>query len=213
MSTVKLQSVYKKFKKRPILIDVNLDIREQEIVGIVGGNGSGKTTILRILSGLMYADQGKTFVHGKEILRGHFPADIGLLIEMPRFIEKLTGFENLQLLARIQNKITDEEIRAMMQSMMLDSNLQEPVQTYSLGMNQKLGLVQAFMEKPKLLLLDEPTSALDEESRQRFHQLLLDSRDKGASVVLVSHDKEEIAQLCDRVYVLAEGKLKEVASV
>ncbi|EIT86037.1 antibiotic ABC transporter ATP-binding protein [Fictibacillus macauensis ZFHKF-1] len=205
-----LDHVQKRFKGKRVLEDVALQIKEGEIVGVIGGNGSGKTTILRMLAGLMYADQGETTVHGKKINTGEFPGNIGLLIETPRFIERLTGMENLKMLAGIQNKIDEPRIRETMKHFFLDPDLKDPVKTYSLGMNQRLGLVQAFMEEPKLLLLDEPTNALDEKSRQRFEEVLLEARSKGASAVIVSHHQDEIARLCDRVYLIEEGTLKEV---
>ncbi|MPQ23778.1 ABC transporter ATP-binding protein [Bacillus paralicheniformis] len=209
----KLHRVQKRFKGKRVLEDVNLTINENEIVGIVGGNGSGKTTILRLLAGLMYAEHGDVIVHGSKIKKGQFPDNIGLLIETPRFIDRLSGYENLKLLADIKKEIGETEIRSVMKQFKLDPDLKDNVKTYSLGMNQRLGLAQAFMEKPKLLLLDEPTNALDEDSKKRFEEIIFEARQEGAGVALVSHQKEEIQRLCDRVYMLEEGVLKEVRSV
>ncbi|ASB86965.1 MULTISPECIES: ABC transporter ATP-binding protein [Bacillus] len=208
-----LHGVQKRFKGKRVLEDINLTINENEIVGIVGGNGSGKTTILRLLAGLMYADRGDVIVHGKKIKKGQFPGNIGLLIETPRFIERLSGYENLQMLAKLKGEIGEAEIRSTMEKFKLDPHLKDAVKTYSLGMNQRLGLVQVFMEKPKLLLLDEPTNALDEDSKKRFEEMIFEARQQGAGIALVSHNKEEIKRLCDRVYMLEEGVLKEVQPV
>ncbi|MBF3746655.1 ABC transporter ATP-binding protein [Burkholderia pseudomallei] len=208
-----LNNVKKQFKGKQILKNINLSINEKEIIGIIGGNGSGKTTILRLLSGLIYADSGEIIVNNKTIKKGEFPNDIGLLIETPKFIEKFTGLNNLKLLAKIQNKISEDEIKSMMKKMNLDPDLKDPVKTYSLGMNQRLGLIQAFMEKPKLLLLDEPTNALDEDSKKQFEILLKEMQNKGTAILLISHDKEEINRLCSKVYKLEEGILKEVVKI
>ena len=208
-----LQGVQKRFKGKRVLENVSLEVKEGEIIGIIGGNGSGKTTILRLLAGLMYPDWGEVIVHSKKIKEGEFPGNIGILIETPRFIERWTGFENLKMLADIRGKISSNDIRKIMEHFKLDPNLKDSVRTYSLGMNQRLGLAQVFMEKPKLLLLDEPTNALDEDSRKRFEDLLFEARSEGASAILVSHDKVEINRLCDRVYKLEEGVLKEVVPV
>ncbi|NPC94490.1 ATP-binding cassette domain-containing protein [Bacillus sp. WMMC1349] len=210
---VEIRSVQKRFRGKRVLEDVNLTINEKEIVGIVGGNGSGKTTILRLLAGLMYADRGDVMVHGETLKKGQFPGNIGLLIETPRFIDRLSGYDNLKMLADLKGEIGNPEIRATMEKLKLDPDLKDGVKTYSLGMNQRLGLTQVFMEKPKLLLLDEPTNALDEDSKKRFEEMLFEAREQGAGVALVSHHKEEVQRLCDRVYMLEEGVLKEVQTV
>ncbi|MGE7920366.1 ABC transporter ATP-binding protein [Viridibacillus sp. NPDC093762] len=210
---VKLNQVHKRLKKRTILDGIDLEVHENEIVGIVGPNGSGKTTILRLIAGLMYADQGEVYVNEQKIRIGDFPKNIGILIETPSFIDSLSGLGNLILLARIQQRISENEIRQLMEQFKLNPDLKDPVKVYSLGMNQRLGLVQAFMERPDLLLLDEPTNALDEESKQIFYQLLKERCTNGSSAIVISHDREEVQLLCDRVYALEEGKLKEVVPV
>ncbi|MDA1476725.1 ABC transporter ATP-binding protein [Bacillus changyiensis] len=208
-----IRSVQKRFRGKRVLEDVNLTINEKEIIGIVGGNGSGKTTILRLLAGLMYADRGDIIVHGQTLKKGLFPGNIGLLIETPRFIDRLSGYDNLKMLADLKGERGDTDIRATMEKLKLDPDLKDAVKTYSLGMNQRLGLTQVFMERPKLLLLDEPTNALDEDSKKRFEEMLFEARQQGAGVALVSHHKEEVQRLCDRVYMLEEGVLKEVQTV
>jgi ABC-2 type transport system ATP-binding protein len=210
---VELIDVSKRLKKKQILEHIHLSVAAHEVVGIVGANGSGKTTLLQLMTGLIYADQGTVWVDGKRVLPGllgNLPTTVGALIESPAFLPQFSGLKNLYLLAGIREKIDQAEVREVMKKVGLDHMNRRAVRTYSLGMKQRLGIAQAIMEKPEVVLLDEPTNSLDREGVEIFAACLREQVKRGAGVILVSHIREEIDRFCDRVYHLCEGKLEMV---
>jgi len=199
---VKFKKVGKTIKQNEILENVSFEVNRGEVVGIIGENGSGKTTILRLASGLSYATSGEVSVSGKIIkegLWGELPPKIGILIETPTFMKDLTGFANLKYLSKIRNEITTEDIKKAMRKVGLEPENKKRVGAYSLGMRQRLGIAQAIMEKPDLILFDEPTNGLDQEGIERFEKIVYELKKKGTSFIFVSHSMHEIEKLCDRV--------------
>ncbi|UWE04066.1 ABC transporter ATP-binding protein [Laceyella sacchari] len=209
---VKLDNVSKIIDKKQILSQVNLEVAEGKIVGLVGRNGSGKTMIFRMISGFVYPTEGRIFVFDKEVGKdGTFPQDVGVIIETPGFIPEYSGFKNLKMLASLRNKISDADIEQVMEQVGLDPRDKKAVRKYSLGMRQRLGIAQAIMEQPKLLLLDEPTNGLDTDGVEMLHQLLLNLRKDGVSILLASHYMEEIEKLCDEVYKVEKGTVTPIS--
>lgn len=207
MSLLELKNVIKTFKRKRILHGVSLEADKGMIVGISGANGSGKTTILRLLAGLVYPDSGKVFVGNQQLQVGDIPQSVGVLLETPVFINNRTAIDNLMLLANIRGAIKQSDIEKWLLRFGLEEDKNLKVKTYSLGMNQRLGLIQAMMEKPEVLLLDEPTNALDDYYKTIFYDTLLEAKANGTTAVIVSHDQIELAKLCDRVYRIEEGRL------
>lgn len=206
-----LSNVQKVLGRVTILNDLNLSVSYGEIVGIMGSNGVGKTLLLRIMCGLVYADSGVVEVEGKVLkagIAGALPPDVGVVIETPGFLPYLSGIDNLELLALIRRRIDIETVRRVMREVGLDPDNRRPVKTYSMGMRQRLGIAQAIMERPRLLLLDEPTNALDPEYTEKFLQLLLDLRRLGTAIVWTSHETTEAAAVSDRVLTLTGGTLQ-----
>lgn len=209
-TAVFVSAVSKSIRQRQILNNVNLKVATGEISGIYGPNGSGKSMLLRIISGLVLPDRGKVNVFGTEIRREtEFPSSLGALIDGPGFLLDRSGKYNLELLASIRNIITSRRIIDVLEMVGLDPNDNRPVRTYSTGMRQRLGVAQAIMEHPRLLLLDEPTSALDNEGSQQIVNLLKNMQSQGVTIVTVSHKSSEINSLCGKIYKMQDGNLIE----
>ena len=205
---VDVQNASKTLGQRPVLVDIQLRVARGECVGIFGPNGAGKTMLLRLISGLIRPDQGRVYVFGRLLGEDiEFPPDLGALIDTPGFLPHRSGFYNLALLASIQNRIDENRIAEVMRMVGLDPEDSRPVRTYSTGMKQRLGVAQAIMEFPKLLLLDEPTRGLDPEGAQRIRHLLHDLKQQGTTMILVSHERRDIETLSDRVFAMYEGRL------
>lgn len=174
--------------------------------GIVGQNGSGKTMLLRAIAGLICLNRGTITVDGKVLNKDiSFPPDIGIIIEKPELLPYLSGLENLKLLAEIRNIISYDDIKHYMDKFGLNFNSKQIVKKYSLGMKQKLGIIQAIMEDPSLLLLDEPFNALDAESVDILRSILLQYKEQGKLIILTSHHQEDIMSVCNQVIHLQDG--------
>lgn len=210
MKIIKLINFTKRFKKYVVLSNVNLELDDGKIYGIIGVNGSGKTVLLKSIAGLTRPTKGKIEVMG-ESLHGlySFPKDTGIIIEKPGFIPYLTAFENLKLLAMINKKISDAEIKAAIERVGLDPSNNLKVKNYSLGMNQRLGLAQAIMEKPNLLLLDEPFNAIDIQSIDKMRDIIRQEKERGVTILLTSHNKEDI-DICDELYEISMKQIHKV---
>ena len=212
-SVIELRGVRKQYGGRIVLQDVDLVVHQGDVIGLIGPNGSGKSTLLRIMAGLVRPTGGDVLVAQQNISAelGVVPRGLGLLFEPPGFQPHLTGLENLRLLASIRRMIELGEIRAWMLAVGLDPNSRQRVVAYSQGMKQRLGLAQALMERPDILLLDEPSNGLDPEFRDTFGQLLRDAQTRGVAIVMASHHLEELGPLCNRIVRVSHGHLTPVA--
>jgi len=205
---VNVLNVSKTIRKRLILDDVNWQVEVGEFSGIYGINGSGKSMLLRVISGLVLPNSGTVHVFGNQVGRDNeFPPDLGAMIDGPGFLLDRSGSYNLQLLASIRNLISQQRIVEVLSMVGLDPGDKRPVRTYSTGMRQRLGIAQAIMEHPKLLMLDEPTSALDTDGTQQIEMILKEMQRQGVTIIIVSHKDSELHTLCDSIYKMHNGKL------
>ena len=203
-----LREVSKSFGKRIIYDNVDLQIDEGECIGFIGGNGTGKSVLFQMMTGLIPVDKGEVIVNGKKLGKdGDFPEDVGILINSPGYIEYYSGFRNLQILAEIQNKIGIEEIKSAMLLVGLDPEDKTKVKKYSMGMKQKLGIAQAIMEHQKIIILDEPYNALDFTTNKEITKVLMELKKDGRTILLTSHQQEYLDKLCDKMYYIEKGKL------
>ena len=209
MEKIELIGVNKSFKEEKVLKDICLTLTDNKIYGFVGRNGSGKSVLFKIICGYVIADSGKIMIDGKELGKDmDFPEGLGALIETPGFIWYQSGFENLRYLARIRNKISDSQVKDAIRQVGLNPDSKKWVGKYSMGMKQRLGIACAIMEEPKLLLLDEPFNALDKEGQEKLSEIIRDMRDKGSLILLSSHDKDELENLSDVIYLVDSGRFK-----
>lgn len=207
-NVIEIKEVSLTIKKKKLLDKVSLEVERGTIVGITGKNGSGKTVLLKVLTGFAKADEGTVLVKGKEIGKViDYPDDCGIIIESPGFIGYKSGYANLVFLASLKKRINSEKIRRTMEMLGLDPEDKKTVSKYSLGMKQRLGIAQAIMEDQDLLILDEPFNSLDKEGVKLVYRILSDARNDGKTIVLVSHYREDIEALCDRVYEIKDGTL------
>ncbi|ENQ3106811.1 ABC-2 type transport system ATP-binding protein [Bacillus sp. 491mf] len=217
MTTVlSVRNLKKVIKKKTLVEDVSFDIQQGEVFGFLGPNGAGKTTTIRMLVGLIGATEGSISIGGydiKENFRGAM-RQIGSIVENPELYTYLTGFENLKQFARMLGGISDERIMEIAKMVHLDERIHDKVKTYSLGMKQRLGIAQALLGSPKLLILDEPTNGLDpagiRELREFVHTLV---KEENMSVFISSHLLSEVQMICDRVAIINKGKVITVARV
>lgn len=210
-NVVTVQNVTKVYGQQIVLNHVSLSCVEGKIYGLVGRNGSGKTVLLKCISGIISPTEGEIFVWGKQVGKDiDFPDNMGFIIETPGFLPHESGLSNLKHLASIQRKIGLQEIRESMELVGLDPDLKKAVGKYSMGMRQRLGIAQAIMEKPKLLILDEPMNGLDNQGVEHIRSVLLSLKENGITIILASHYKEDISYLCDEVYQMDAGVLSKV---
>lgn len=200
-----VEHVYKSFGKQTVLKDVNLNIEAGQIFGIVGNNGSGKTVLMKCICGFMRPDKGRILVNGRQIGRDcDFPESLGVIIETPGFLPNLTGYKNLKILAGLKAQIGRQEILDTLRRVGLDPAMKKPVAKYSLGMRQKLGIAQAIMENPDILILDEPFNGLDKNSVGAMRELLKELRTQGKAILLASHNAQDMEELCNEVHDMEE---------
>jgi ABC-2 type transport system ATP-binding protein len=208
---IKVEHISKKFGKETVLDDVSLTAAEGEIVGIVGRNGSGKTVLFKMICGFCPIDKGNIIVDGKYIGKDmEVPEEIGSIIETPGFLYGYSGYKNLKFLADIRGKAGKKEIVSAMEQVGLNPNSRKKVGKYSLGMRQRLGLAQAFMENQQILILDEPMNGLDNKGVADMRKLFLELQNAGKTILIASHNKDDIEILCNRVYEMDAGKVVSV---
>ena len=206
-----IENVSKSFGEEQVLKSVTHTFSRGRIHGIVGNNGSGKTVLMKCICGFLHPDAGQILVGGVQIGKDRdFPADIGIIIETPGFLPHLSGFQNLKLLATLKRRANDHTIRAVLAQVGLDPNMKKPVGKYSLGMRQRLGLAQALMEDPELLILDEPLNGLDKNGAAHIRHIIKGLREDGKTVLLASHNQQDIDELCDTVCEMDAGILTVV---
>ena len=208
---ISIQDVYKSFGEEMVLKGVTRDFEEGKIHGIVGNNGSGKTVLMKCICGFLHPTKGKIFVNYKQVGKDmDFPDDMGIIIETPGFLPNLTGQKNLQLLASLKKKIGHETIRKVIERVGLDPDMKKPVGKYSLGMRQRLGIAQAIMEDPHILILDEPFNGLDKHGVAQMRELIKGLRTEGKTIILASHNQIDIDELCDTVCEMDAGIMSMV---
>ena len=206
---IEVQNVVKRFRDQVVLKNVSISFEKGQIHGIVGRNGSGKTVLFKCICGLMHPEEGVILVNGKRVGRDvDMPENIGAIIEAPGFLPNYSGYKNLRFLANIRRKIGKEEILNVLKTVGLDPESRKHVGKYSLGMRQRLGIAQAIMEDPEILILDEPMNGLDNAGVQDIRALLLELKAQGKTILLASHKPEDIAALCDTVHEMDGGVLE-----
>lgn len=214
MSIISLKNVSKSYKGLTLFENIDLNVEKGRIYGIVGPNGSGKSVLFKMICGFVFPDEGTIIVNGVEIGKSkRFPENIGIIIDRPGYIPNKTGFQNLKELAMIRGKISDEKIFETMEMVGLQPTAKQKVKHYSLGMKQKLAIAQAIMEDQQILILDEPFNALDAESVNKIRRLLLAFKNEGRTILLTSHNQEDIDILCDYVFRINNCKLEPIISV
>lgn len=205
---VEIKNYCKSIKSRPILNNVSYNFEYGKIYGIYGHNGSGKTMLLRAIAGLLVPDSGSVVIDGKVLHKDmSFPPSIGIVIENMNLLPQYNAFDNLKILGKIKKNATDEDIKTALERVGLKSDLK--VKKFSLGMKQRLNIAQAVFEKQKIILLDEPTNALDNDGVQLIYKLLKEEKERGALVVITTHHKEDLEEVCDVVLEMTEGELHE----
>ncbi|HCT91896.1 MAG TPA: hypothetical protein DF613_11050 [Lachnospiraceae bacterium] len=198
--------VSKSFGEEQVLKSVTRSFARGKIHGIVGNNGSGKTVLMKCIVGFLHPDSGSILVEGRRVGRDmDFPDNLGIIIETPGFLPNRTGVKNLQLLADLRKKIRLAEIKESIRRVGLDPEMKKPVGKYSLGMRQRLGIAQAIMEDPQILILDEPFNGLDKAVAGNMRRLLLELKAEGKTILLASHNQADIDQLCDTVCEMDAG--------
>lgn len=205
---ISVNSITKTYGDNEVLSNISVEFDTGKIYGLVGRNGCGKTMLMKCICGFVKPTTGKIVIDGKLLGKDmDVPENLGVIIENPGFIPNYSGYKNLRLLAAVRGKIGKEEIYEYMEMIGLDARNRKHVGKYSMGMRQKLGIVQAIMEKPEILLLDEPMNGLDHKSVGLVRDIIRKTADNGALVLLSSHNQEDIDTLCDVVYRMEDGKI------
>ncbi len=211
MAVISIHNLTKIFRGNIILNNVSLEIESGTVTGLIGRNGSGKTMLMKCICGLVSPTSGSVTVQGKRVGKDvDIPDNIGVIIETPGFLPNFSGYKNLAQLAKIKRKIGKNEIRAAMERVGLNPDEKKHVGKYSLGMRQRLGLAQAIMENPELLILDEPMNGLDKAGVQDMRQYLLCLKAQGKTILIASHSAEDIDALCDNVCEMDKGALSVI---
>ncbi len=207
-NVINVQAATKQYGEATVLDDVSFTIESGKIYGIIGRNGSGKTILLKCMCGFIPLTSGVITINGKQIGKDiDVPDNIGIIIETPGFLPGYSGLNNLKFLAKIKNNITLKEIIRCIEAVGLDPMSKKTVSKYSMGMRQRLGIAQAIMEDPDLLILDEPMNGLDNDGVQDMRRLFLSLKEQGKTLLIASHSREDIEILCDHVYEMDKGRL------
>lgn len=205
---IEVNNVTKSFSGQPVLHHIHLRIEKGKTVGIVGGNGSGKSVLFKVICGFIRPDEGSVTIRGEKLgKKMDFPENVGVFIDTPGYIELYSGFKNLKLLAAINNKISDSQIKQTMSLVGLNPDNKTRVKDYSLGMKQKLGIAQAIMENQDILILDEPFNALDYKTYNDTKEMIKSLQVIDRTIILTSHHFEDIEELCDEIYFISNGEL------
>lgn len=206
---IKIKNVCKSFKNIEVLKNINIELESGKIYGLYGRNGAGKSVLLKIICGFYVPTSGEIIYNGENLnSKNDFPKDLRALIETPSFFPDLTGFENLKMLAKIQNKISDNEINKALEIVNLLAEKNKKYSKYSLGMKQKLGIAQAIMENPKILILDEPFNGVEQKTVEKLINYLKSIK-KDRLIIISTHIKEDLNKLSDVIYIMDDGKIYE----
>lgn len=210
---IRATNVTKRFGSEIVLRGVSHDFEAEKIHGIIGNNGSGKSVFFKCVCGFLIPEAGSVEVEGKVIGKDvDFPASLGMIIETPGFLAGASGFKNLKLLASIKGIVDNTRIHNVITEVGLDPDLKKPVGKYSLGMRQRLGIAQALMEHPRILILDEPFNGLDKQGIENMRTLIKKQREEGRTVLMASHNAADIEALCDTVCEMEAGVLASISN-
>ena len=208
MMNIKISHVSKIIKNNPVIKDISMELQSGAVYGFKGINGSGKTMLMRLISGLIRPSQGEISMNGKILGKDiSFPNSIGVFLENPAFLDAYSGFNNLKLLASIKSVASDDDIRNTLLRVGLDPDSNKKYKKYSLGMKQRLGIAAAIMEKPEIVILDEPTNSLDEDGVDLVKHIVRNEKERGALVFVSCHDEEILKGMSDEVFLLEQGRL------
>ena len=208
---IEVKNLEKSFGEQKVLNDVSLVCPNGEITGIIGHNGSGKTVLFKCICGLLFEDSGEILIDGKRYKSGgELIKNAGIIIENPAFLESESGINNLKYLFEIRNKKNMELLHEIMRMVGLDPESKKKVKNFSLGMKQRLAIAQAIMEDPAVLILDEPMNGLDRQGVEEMRQIFCKEKHKGKTILLASHNREDIEALCDHVYEMEDGQIKQL---
>ena len=212
MDIIDVKNVCLTIGKTQILKSINVSFGQGMIHGLIGRNGSGKTMLMKCICGFIKPTSGEITVDGKRVGKDvDFPQNMGIIIETPGFIPYYSGYKNLKLLAGLNNKIGKTPVRESMRQVGLDPDLRRHVRKYSLGMRQRLGLAQAIMENPDLLILDEPFNGLDKDGVKEMREYLLSYKEQGKTILICSHSAEDISVLCETVHEMDKGEILKIS--
>lgn len=211
MANIKLSDITKTIKKKTVLDNINLEMHAGTVTGFNGINGSGKTMLMRMITGLIRPTSGSVYIDDKELHKDiSFPPSVGALLENPAFIDGYTGKENLKLLAGIKGLVTDDEIDEILDFVGLSNAKDKKYKKYSLGMKQRLGIAAAVMERPEIVILDEPTNSLDSEGVEMVKSLVQREKERQSLVIIACHEYEILKSLSDIIYSIEDGKIIDV---
>lgn len=207
---IQLQNVTKRIKENTVLDNVSYTFKSGFVYGLYGQNGSGKTMLLRAISGLINLDSGSIFIDGEKLHdKIEFPPETGIVIENMELLPECSAKRNLQMLAKIKNIADEKDIIFSLERVGLDPDSDKKVKKFSLGMKQRLNIAQAIFENQKIILLDEPANALDEDAVQLIYKIIREEKSRGATIIVATHHKEDLKEVCDVILKIAEGKIVE----
>lgn len=207
---IQLQNVTKRIKENTVLDNVSYTFKSGFVYGLYGQNGSGKTMLLRAISGLINLDSGSIFIDGEKLHdKIEFPPETGIVIENMELLPECSAKKNLEMLAKIKNIADEKDISFSLERVGLDPDSDKKVKKFSLGMKQRLNIAQAIFENQKIILLDEPTNALDEEAVQLIYKIIREEKSRGATIIVATHHKEDLKEVCDVILKIAGGKIVE----
>ena len=215
MEILKCENLTKKIKNKVIVENVSFSINKGDIVGFLGPNGAGKTTIIKLILGLIKITEGKVFINGFDIEKDFVKAieKVGAIVENPDLYMYLSGYDNLKITANNYKNISKERINEVIKRVGLENRIKDKVSTYSLGMRQRLGIAEAIINSPELLILDEPTNGLDVEGIIEIRNLIKDLSNHGIAILISSHNLSEIDNLCNRIIAIKNGKIVEDSTI
>lgn len=206
--SIEIKNYTKVIKKSLVLDSINLTFESGKIYGLKGKNGSGKTMLLRAICGLIFPTSGEIIINneilGKDI---SFPKSIGVLIENPYFINNYSAYNNIKLLSNFDSNLSKQQIYELISEVGLDPESKKSFKKFSLGMKQRLGIASAIMGSPQIILMDEPTNALDDSGMKIVRNVLIKHKERGATIIIASHNSEELEYLSDEIYKMSDGKL------
>lgn len=209
---VEVKNISKTLSRRLILDNISYNFEYGKVYGLCGPNGSGKTMLIRAISGLIVPDSGQIVIDGKVLHKDiSFPPNIGIVIENMTLLPQYNAFDNLKLLASLKKKANDDDIRNALKRVGLKSDLK--VRKYSLGMKQRLNIAQAIFEHQDIILLDEPTNALDESGVSLIYDLIKEEKRRGALIIVATHHESDLKEMCDVILNVSEGRVSEKQAV